>query len=64
MTRDAIQRESPCSMVRVRRLIEITLMALSAARVHKLIISSGVTVLAQQRRVFSGEREFCRRMIE
>ena len=64
MTRGAIQRESPCSMVRVRRLIEITLMALSAARVHKLIISFGVTVLAQQRRVFSGEREFCRRMIE
>ena len=51
-------------MVRVRGLIEIILMTLSAAGVDQLIISAGVAILALERRMFAGEGESRRRMIE
>lgn len=56
--------EIACRMIRVHCLIESTLMALSTAGVHKLIVAIDMAGLALQSRVFPCQRELRRVMIE
>jgi hypothetical protein len=64
VTLRAIVIKVPRNVIRVRRLLELLLMALVAIIVYQLVVPVGMAGLTLRRNMSTGQREPCSVMIE